>query len=342
MSKPTVTTTSLAIPGAPFRFLHSQFTKPVHPPADLSLAGQTCILTGGNIGLGLACAEWLVELQLARLILAVRTPAKGEAAAKQLRSKGGCVARIEVWQVDMASYQSVETFAARCAGPELRRIDFVILNAGLSSMEYRRTPEGHEEVFQVNYLSTVLLAHLLLPTLREKAPAGRPGRLTIVNSGTALAAKLPRRHETPFLPTFDDKSRWAPMDQYPASKALAHFWILKLAQRVRREHVVVNLVDPGAVKDTGLIRDVKGVLSWAVKAVQWMVARTLRDGASAYLDAAVVKGPETHGCFLHDWKIHSYSRLVYGPEGWALADKIWQETMAELSFANIDAVLERM
>jgi hypothetical protein len=41
---------------------------------------------------------------------------------------------------------------------------------------------------------------------------------------------------------------------------------------------------------------VSGVLSWLVKVARWLAApRTLRDGVSTYMDAAVVKGEETHG-----------------------------------------------
>lgn len=296
-----MSTRSLEIPGRSFRFIHSQFAKAVYPPQGISLTGQTGILTGGNIGLGFACAEWLLELDLSRLILAVRSPTKGEAAAKQLRLKSRAT-KIEVWQMDMASYTSIQQFADKCEG--LDRVDFAILNAGVSNMDFVKSQEGHEEVYQTNYLSTVFLAHLLLPILKESSPPGKPSRLTIVNSGTSLMAKLPHRDETPFLPSFDIEQGWVGTEQYPASKALAHFWILKLVQRVRKEDVIVNLVDPGAVKGTGLTRHVSGIMSLAVTAAQGLVGRTLRSGASTFIDAVFVKGEESHGCFIHDWKIH--------------------------------------
>lgn len=49
-------------------------------------------------------------------------------------------------------------------------------------------------MIQVNYLSTILLARLMLPVLRQ-ITAGRttPGRLVISNASLALAAQLPNK-----------------------------------------------------------------------------------------------------------------------------------------------------
>ena len=145
---------------------------PQPPPKDLTLAGQTAIITGSNCGIGLKCARLLLDYQLSTIILAVRSAQKGEAAAVELR-KIHPAARIEVWSLDMLSYDSIRAFVRRCTS--LERIDFVILNAGVSQIKFQiNESTGHEEIFQVNYLSTALLAMLLLPTLKESAPRGSP------------------------------------------------------------------------------------------------------------------------------------------------------------------------
>ena len=281
--------------------IQSQMAKARLPPKDLSLEGQTVLLTGGNVGVGYGCAEWLVELNVGRLILAVRTPSKGESAATKLRQKNSRV-KIDVWKVDMESYKSVQDLAAQCQS--LDRLDIAILNAGALAEEFHRGPEGHELSIQVNYYSTVLLSFLLLPILKAKSPPGKPGRLTIVNSGSSFAAKLLHRHEKPFLPTFDDESKFDPLEWYQATKAVAQFWILKLAEKVRQEDVVVNLVDPGYVAGTQLHRDVTGFAAFVFAASKAMTGRNIRNGSSNYIDAAVVKGPDSHGSFVMDWKIY--------------------------------------
>lgn len=296
-----MTSQSYQLPPPPAsRAVTSLMAKVVPLPKNLSVAGQTAILTGGNTGLGLACARQLLQRQVARLILPVRTVSKGEAVAVDLR-KEFPLAVVEVWPLDMLSYKSMDQFAAKCE--TLDRIDMAILNAGMTDEKFVMGPEGHEKIYQTNYLSTVYLAHILLPTLKARAPAGKPSRLTIVNSGTAYIARLPRRDTKPFLATFDAEGSWDPVETYSASKALAHFWIFKLADKVRREDVVVNLVDPGLCSGTSLHRDMTGFNKLVFALIKPVAGRSAEAGASTYIHAAVAAGPESHGSYLMDWRI---------------------------------------
>ncbi|KAH7149050.1 hypothetical protein B0J13DRAFT_620954 [Dactylonectria estremocensis] len=327
---------SLDLTPVPYRFLHSQLAKPIPVPKDTSLAGATAIVTGANSGLGFQCALDLLALGLSRLIIAVRTPSKGEEAAAKLRQRFKS-ATVEVWRVDMLSHESVQAFAAKCE--RLDRIDFVILNAGAIEEKFKMGPEGHEVMFQVNYLSTVLLSTLLLPVLKRKAPSGSPGRLTIVNSGTALVPKFPDTTSDQVLQHCDDESKFDVLDSYARTKALAHFWIVKLAERVSAKDVVVNLVDPGLVKGTDLHRNVNPIVRVFLTAIKSLTGRTMEQGASTFINAAVVRGEETHGSYLMDWVIFPYNMEVYGPNGETLRDRIWTETLKALSFVDIDGIL---
>ncbi|KAM0425607.1 hypothetical protein ACHAPT_009138 [Fusarium lateritium] len=330
---------SLELEPSSYRFFQSQFTKPVWPPKETSLAGGTAIITGANVGLGFATAEAVLALNLSHLVIAVRTVSKGEAAASKLRQRFP-KAKIDVWQVDMLSHKSVQDFAKKCE--TLDRIDFVILNAGTQNATFSKSPEGHEATFQVNYLSTVLLATLLLPTLKHKSPAGRPGRLTIVNSGTALMVKVPNPKDEPALAWYDDEPKFSPASTYWYSKALAHFWILKLAERVRADDVVVNLVDPGLVRSTDLQRNANFILRGIAWLAKWLIARSLAQGASTFVDAAVVRGKETHGSYVMDWKIFHYTKSLYEADGQELAGRIWDETLEMLSFIDINGILNSL
>ena len=288
--------------GPPYKFLQSNLTKPVIPPKGISLAGQIAIVTGGNVGLGFACCDWLLSLGLFKLIIAVRTPSKGDAAATKLRKKYPNT-NIEVWQVDMLSYASIQSFAARCA--TLTRLDLAILNAGLMKQQFDIGPEGHEESFQVNYLSTALLAMLLLPTLKSKSLPEKPGRLTIVSSAAAIGAKYHHRNERPYLPTFSNKALWDPIENYSATKGIIHFWLVKIVEIVKADDVVINLVDPGLVKGTSLHQGTNHFVQAVFGVVKVALGRSLEVGSSTFVDAAIVKGPESHGCFVQDWNIAS-------------------------------------
>lgn len=226
-------------------FLHNQFfTTPVYPSEGTTLTGQTAIVTGGNTGLGLESARQLLALHLSQLIIAVRTPSKGETAAAELREQYP-KASIDVWTLDMASYDSVQAFTQR-VDTELQRLDMVILNAGIASNNFRTVAStGHEEITQVNYISTVLLATLLLPILKAKKASNaervrEPPRMTIVNSGLAMVAGFKNRNAQPLLASFDEKKNFSPTDTYSTSKALAHLWMWHAAEYISADDVVRN------------------------------------------------------------------------------------------------------
>lgn len=297
-------------------FLRSQFrTTPLRNPP-VSLAHRTALITGASSGLGYHAARHLLSLSLSRLILAVRSTAKGEAAAAKLRAAFPR-AVVEVWEVEMGDYESIVGFVRRVEGEfgntaegedgGKRRLDIVILNAGLAGSEFvRNAKTEHCEVVQVNYLGTMLLAVLLMPVLRDRT-GERAGRLTIVGSGGVFQAKLPNRGARPFLKSFDDLAvqPWDALERYYSSKVLGMLFFVRLLEYLPpAEELVVNMVDPGLCKGTELHRESKGVMGAVLSAVKALTGRSLEDGAWAYVDAAVVKGKESHGCFVMDWKVY--------------------------------------
>jgi NAD(P)-dependent dehydrogenase (short-subunit alcohol dehydrogenase family) len=160
-------------------------------------------------------------------------------------------------------------------------------------------------VVQVNYLGTFLLAMLLLPVLRDRE-AKRPGRLSIVGSGGVFAAKLPNRDKRPFLKSFDDLAvqPWDATERYFSSKVLGMLFFVRLMEHLPgADEVVVNIVDPGFCKGTELHREASGLVSAVMSISKALTGRSLVDGAWTYVDAAVVKGKESHGCFVMDWEI---------------------------------------
>lgn len=78
--------------------------------------------------------------------------------------------------------------------------------------------------------------------------------------------------------------------------------MVKLINYVDSRDVVVNCVDPGPVKGTDFQRDVKGAMSLVYTGVKSLIGGSLDAGSSTYVDAAVVKGKESHGCYIMDWK----------------------------------------
>ena len=117
------------------------------PHTVLDLTGRTLIVTGSNVGLGFESAKAFYQMNPARLILAVRSLDKGEAAKKLIvedtSTMDGSKPQVDVWQLDMADFASVKTFAQRCYD-ELDRIDIFLANAGLQNREWVVTKDGWE------------------------------------------------------------------------------------------------------------------------------------------------------------------------------------------------------
>lgn len=161
------------------RWLRSQTI--VHLPLPTNdVSGQTIIVTGANTGLGREAARHFVKLGADTVIIACRTVSKGEDAKKDIEATTGRTGVVEVWELNLSSYASVEAFAARAQ--QLPRLDALLENAGVYTYKWEIT-EDNESTITTNVVSTFLLALLLVPKLRESATKfGIIPRLTIVSS----------------------------------------------------------------------------------------------------------------------------------------------------------------
>ena len=170
-------------------FLRSQTVVRL-PYPEHAFTGQTVIVTGANVGLGLEAVRHLVRLDAAKVILASRSLERGDAAKASIEQSTGKRSVVEVWQLDLASYDSVRAFASRAA--RLSRLDAVIENAAVYTYTFGMA-EDNEATVTVNVVSTFLLALLLMPKLRETAVLfGVALRLSIVTSFTHVQTRFPQ------------------------------------------------------------------------------------------------------------------------------------------------------
>lgn len=262
-------------------------------------ASQCAIVTGSNTGLGYEASRQLLSLGLSHLIMGVRSVDKGASAASKLQSEFPS-AKIEVWQLDMESYDSIASFVTKCQG--LQRIDSVILNAGISVQSYSASKStAHEISMQVNHYGTALLAILLIPVLKSKATDDIP-RLTFVNSAMAHLCDFPMTNDRPLLACMDDEKNFNGQEQYGQSKLINQLFVVKLAELVDPRDVIINMVDPGLTKGTGLFRDVGPVTRFVASLVLSIVGRSPAAGAATYVDAVLNHNEASHGSFLMNCK----------------------------------------
>jgi NAD(P)-dependent dehydrogenase (short-subunit alcohol dehydrogenase family) len=121
------------------------------------LEGRTFVITGASSGIGLVAARELARAG-ARVVMAVRDPAKGEQAAETIEG------RREVRRLDLADLASIRAFAD--AWDE--DLDVLVNNAGVMAPPERRTKDGFELQIGTNHLGHFALTNLLLPRITDR------------------------------------------------------------------------------------------------------------------------------------------------------------------------------
>ncbi|UUU32155.1 oxidoreductase [Streptomyces sp. CA-210063] len=124
------------------------------------LTGRTAVVTGANSGIGLPAVDALARAG-AHVVLAVRDPRRGEAAAATVSGARGTV---EVRPLDLADLASVRRFADEWQGD----LDLLINNAGVMNVPEGTTKDGFETQFGTNHLGHFALTNLLLPHVTDR------------------------------------------------------------------------------------------------------------------------------------------------------------------------------
>ncbi|KIV85737.1 hypothetical protein PV11_01398 [Exophiala sideris] len=300
-------------------FLYSQLV--VKPPYPTSMfSGMTVIVTGSNTGLGKEAARHFARLGAAKLILAVRNIKAGEAAKKDIEATTQCPSSvIEVWSLDLSSYDSVKAFASRASS--LPRIDVLCENAGIAASKFQLA-EGHERTITVNVISTFLLALLLLPKLKATAKEFKTEpHLTIVSSEVHGWTKFPEWKEPNVFKALDDESKSNFEERYPTSKLLEVLVIRAIAPKLAGSGVILNYLNPGLCHS-----ELSREAGWGLTIMKFFLARPTEVG-SRTLVASATAGPESHGKYMSDSKVEddNVSPFVKSEDGKKAADKVWSE-----------------
>ncbi|KAK5996283.1 Short-chain dehydrogenase/reductase OXR1 [Cladobotryum mycophilum] len=309
-----------------------------NPPSDpnVSYAGRTVLVTGANTGLGLEAATKISALGADKLILGVRSIAKGEEAKKHILSITGREPdTIDIVTVDLTDFASVQAFV-----PELQKktqyLDVALLNAGLGNPNYVASPTSWEMAIQVNVLSTALMAVLLLPLLRSTAAAGRQVHLTFVNSnGHDLAQKEWLSATGSLLKTANEKEKWDATKSYSMVKLLGMAAMEAVARATSADSVdpkiIVNAVCPGLCK-TDLGRNFPLAAKIFMAPFQAIFARTAEQGSRSLVSATAL-GPESHGKFWHHDILYPMGELAKDEE---FMKTTWAEILEVIQKAQPD------
>lgn len=182
------------------------------------LKGKLYIITGGNSGIGLEAAKHLGKAG-GDVVLACRSVAKAEDAAKELRAHGH--GQVDLVQLDLSDLSSVRS-AAEKIREKYSKIDGLINNAGVMQTPELKTADGFEMQIGTNHLGHFLLSGLLID-LVEAAK----GRVVTLSSIAHKAGKI----------NFDDlmsSQNYSATSAYSQSKVANLLFALELDRRLQK------------------------------------------------------------------------------------------------------------
>ena len=205
-------------------------------------AEATILVTGATDGLGKRVARELAA-KGTTVLLHGRSPERLEATLEELRSQTN-TEKVGSYVADLSSLAAVRDLADLILS-EYDRLDVLVNNAGIIVQERKESEEGYELTFAVNYLSHFLLTSLLLPLLKDSAPA------RVVN--VASAGQSPIDFDDPMLERGYDAMR-----AYSTSKLAQIMFTFELAERLSGTGVSVNALHPASLMDTKMVQSTFG------------------------------------------------------------------------------------
>lgn len=299
-----------------------------NPPKDpqVSFSGKTVLVTGSNTGLGYQAALKIAALDVSKLVLAVRSMAKGAEAKKKIVASTNCNEdTITIMQLDMSSFDSVKAFATQVEG-KIDKLDIAVLNAGIAPPKYVANPStGYESALQVNILSTALLAILLIPKLRDTASkTDSPSQLTITGSFAhqyVTARDLQVSNDEGILNKINTPEYFNAEKSYNVVKLLTMYVMQGLVDDYSKStngvvDVAIDVVCPGfCVTDLG--RDFPWYIALPTKLMQMYYGRSAEEGSRSLVSATLL-GTIGHGKFWTNDTLAEY--VTYSADIYGLTD----------------------
>ena len=229
--------------------------------------GRRFVVTGANSGIGFEAAKALAG-RGAEVVLAVRSPAKGEAAAALIRGS------VEVRQLDVSDLASVRAFAA-----DVGHVDVLINNAGILGVPQSQSPDGVELQFATNHLGHFALANLLLPRLTD--------RVVVVSSQSHRSGVLD-------LDDLDWTRRgYSPFAAYAQSKLANMLFLAELQRRLTAIGSILRVTGghPGSTATSITANTGSGLKTWVGSWGHGLVGMAPWKGALPTLFAATMDVP---------------------------------------------------
>ena len=273
------------------------------------LAGRVILVTGASTGIGAAAAREL-HSRGATVHVAGRNPERTAAVAADLGT--------EPIVADFARLADVREVAAQI----LRRcdhLDALVNNAGIWVTTRQETQDGHELMFQVNYLAPFLLTSLLEDLLVASAPARVITTASVANLNGFVR-----------LNDLESKHFFFGYTVYGTTKLENILFTRELGRRLAGTGVIATCFHPG-----GVVTDLgRGTLIGA--AYQLPLTRFLLKSPEQGADTLVWLVTQPSGRLRQGGYYSNRRAGLLNPQalGGALARQLWEQTEQVLQTAE--------
>lgn len=312
---------------------------------------KTIIITGGNSGLGYACAKNIAKADKNNhVILACRNASKAQDAVNSLMKETNNN-NITFLELDLASLASVRNFVAEFSISNYPPLYALVCNAGLIMVDRTYyTKDGFECTFGVNHLGHFLLANMLLGKMSHS------GRIVFVSSGTHDPANktivaVPIYENARLLAypkeTGQNENRFTiGQRRYSTSKLCNIYCAYELAERIKQQtdkNITVNAFDPGEMPGTGFSRSFPSFMRFFTKYINYLSVlfrpNVHTPSKSGKALASLVTNPafrETTGKYFEGTREIKSSELSYNPEN---RRDLWRTSVELTKLSEAETIL---
>ncbi|MDF2908968.1 MAG: short-chain dehydrogenase [Herbinix sp.] len=254
---------------------------------------KIAVVTGGNSGMGKATVAALADRGFT-VIMLCRSKTRGETALQELLVKKD--RDIRLMQCDLGRMEDIRRFTDEFKSL-YSRLDVLVNNAGVISLDRRETYDGLEEQFGVNHIG-----HFLL-TLRLLDLCKRGSRIIVVASGAHKVGKI-------HFEDYNLMKGFHVMKAYGQSKLANILFARELAVRIKEKGITVNCCHPGAVATSMGVDRITGFGS-AITGLLEPVFLTPEEGAkTAIYLATSPEGGKVTGKYFYRCQISATSQAA--------------------------------
>lgn len=217
---------------------------------------KTCLITGGNSGIGKQAAIQLVKTGF-HVIIGVRNLKRGEIALEEIKKKTE-QNDIELLQIDMSSKKSILNASLELKN-RIDKLDVLIHNAAdfdIARKQADKSVDGIETIWATNQIGPVLLTDSVIDLIK-KSEQGRI--ITIASQGLVMHSKLTVDLKDPEF----EKRKYSVPNAYYQSKLAQVMYTYWLSEQLKNTDITVNCIRVTNVKvDTSRYPNISGFMKF--------------------------------------------------------------------------------